>query len=126
MSSNIRVTKACEYCSQEFIAKTIQTRYCSHSCNSKAYKEAKRKEKIGSVTNPGNPTIHTNHLKLNNAIPDYTVIGKKEFLTITETCQLLNITSVTLRRWIKDSIIKSSRIGKKHIIKRDEINSMLS
>ena len=58
MSSNIRVTKECEYCSQEFIAKTIQTQYCSHSCNNKAYKETKRKEKIESIItkpNPANP-----------------------------------------------------------------------
>lgn len=124
MSSNIRVTKVCGFCNQEFIAKTILTRYCSHSCNNKAYKEAKRKEKIESVANPRNPTIPT-ILKLNNADPDYSVLGKKEFLTIAETCQLLNISSVTLRRWIKDSIIKTSRIGKKHIIKRIEINAML-
>lgn len=68
MSSNIRVTKTYEYCSQEFIAKTIQTRYCSHSCNNKAYKEAKKKEKIDSIVNPLNPTYPP---KLKNAMPDY-------------------------------------------------------
>ncbi|MFI5185091.1 MAG: hypothetical protein ACHQF0_00035 [Chitinophagales bacterium] len=54
MSSNLRVTKICEYCSQEFIAKTIQSKYCSHSCNNKTYKEAKRKEKVESVVSKTN------------------------------------------------------------------------
>jgi len=125
MSSNIRISKACEYCKQLFTAKTIHTRYCSHTCNRKAYKGLKRKEKIDSVTRPSIPT--------NPTIPpipqiigtDYIAISKKEFLTINEACLLLNITSVTLRRWIKSGIVPTQRIGKKHIIKRKEIDRLL-
>lgn len=125
MSSNIRVAKSCDYCSKEFIAKTIKTRYCSHSCNSKAYKAIKRDEKIKTVSNPTNPTFPTHPPKLQINTLDYSVLGMKEFLTIGEACMLLNISSVTIRRWIKDSTIKTSRIGKKHIIKRQEINQLL-
>lgn len=64
MSSNIRIAKVCEYRKQEFIAKTIQTRYCSHSYNNKAYKESKRNEKIDVATNPRQPFSHSN-FKLN-------------------------------------------------------------
>ena len=46
MSSNIRVQKICEYCGEEFTAKTTQTRYCSHNCNSRDYKARKKAEKI--------------------------------------------------------------------------------
>jgi len=80
MGSNIRVTKVCEYCSQEFIAKTIQTRYCSRSCNNKAYKEAKSKEKVElavSKPNPANPP------KFNCSIINYACLHGKEFLSLT-------------------------------------------
>lgn len=123
MSSNIRVTKVCECCSKEFIAKTIQTRYCSHSCNNKAYKEAKRVEKIDAIANKPNPT---NHPKLQSSFINYGNLKEKEFLTISDCSQLLNITTVTLRKWIQDGIIETKRLGKKHIIKRDSINQMLS
>ena len=106
MSSNIRITKICDHCSQEFIAKTIQTRYCSHSCNSKAYKEAKRKEKMESVVSRINPT---NPPKLNPPSVNYGNLNEKEFLTINDCSQLLNVTVVTLRRWIKDGVIDPSK-----------------
>jgi excisionase family DNA binding protein len=123
MSSNIRLTKLCEHCNKEFIAKTIQTRYCSHSCNNKAYKEAKRKEKLESVSRKGNIANPPNP----QSLPiNYSGLNQKEFLTINECSLLLNITSVTLRRWIKDQVISTKRVGKKHIIKRQSINDLLS
>ena len=38
MSSNIEVQRICEYCDKEFTARTTKTRFCSHACNSRAYK----------------------------------------------------------------------------------------
>ena len=46
MSSNIRITKTCEYCNKEYTAQTIRTRYCSHQCNRNAYRLDKRRKKI--------------------------------------------------------------------------------
>lgn len=46
MSSNIRIEKVCQYCGTKFIAKTTVTRYCSHTCNKKAYKLEQRNTKI--------------------------------------------------------------------------------
>jgi excisionase family DNA binding protein len=122
MSSNIRIEKTCEYCKSVYIAKTIKTRYCSHSCNNKAYKEAARSEKIKSATNTSSQTTPQ---KLITAFVNYDALSKKELLTIAEACLLLNITSVTLRRWIKEGVIKTNRIGKKHIITRREIDETL-
>ena len=108
MSSNIRLTKTCEYCNQKFEARTITKRYCSHKCNSSAYKQAIRSNKLNTAiakeaVKP-KVTIKTNI--------DYSCIEAKELLSINETCALLNITHVTLRRWLKDNILTSSRIGK--------------
>ena len=46
MSSNIRVSRICQFCEKEFIARTTVTKFCSHKCNSKAYKMKKRNEKV--------------------------------------------------------------------------------
>jgi excisionase family DNA binding protein len=123
MSSNIRITKLCEYCKQQFQAKKITTKYCSHNCNCKAYKQQLKDEKV-FCTNKETKQKQV-ELKLNTGI-DYTSIENKELLTINETCLLLNITHVTLRRWIKDNIITSSRIGKKHLIKRSHLNHFIA
>jgi excisionase family DNA binding protein len=121
MSSNIRVTKTCEYCNTKFEAKTIYTRYCSHECNSKHYKYLARNKKIKTaIANEVVKPVAT----LKTPI-DYSSIQIKELLTIKETCALLNITDVTLRRWLKDHILTSSKIGKKHLIKRSEIKRYL-
>jgi len=121
MSSNIRITKVCEHCKSDFEAKTVYTRFCSHICNRKAYKLEKKKEKIEGAKR---------NLKINSGGKlletfDYSSIQNKELLTIKETCAFLNITHVTLRRWIKEGVIKSSRVGKKHLIKRSHLNSLI-
>jgi hypothetical protein len=46
MSSNILIKRVCQYCGNEFSAKTTVTRYCSHVCNNKAYKLRLRNKKM--------------------------------------------------------------------------------
>jgi excisionase family DNA binding protein len=123
MSSNIRITKVCEYCKNEFEARTILTRYCSHVCNRKAYRHAEREEKLQLAIKSNQQTKPIGKLK---SVVDYSILQNKELLTINETCLLLNITHVTLRRWIKDNIITSSRIGKKHLIRRSHLNHLIA
>ena len=63
----------------------------------------------------------TLHTKIN-----FQVLATKELLTIAEASAYLNITHVTLRRWINEGRIKSKRIGKKHIIKRSTLDKLVS
>lgn len=42
MSSNLKIPKICEFCKNTFIARTTRTRYCSHTCNSRAYKTVEK------------------------------------------------------------------------------------
>lgn len=46
MNSNISLPKFCEYCSGYFIAKQVRTKYCSHACAIRVYKQRKRESKI--------------------------------------------------------------------------------
>jgi hypothetical protein len=45
MSSNIRITRVCQYCGYEFEAKTTVTKYCSELCAKRNYKARKKEEK---------------------------------------------------------------------------------
>jgi excisionase family DNA binding protein len=129
MSSTIEVTKVCNYCKQEFIAKTIKTRYCSHSCNNKDYKNRKRQEKIKAVTQEAIPEINEtepNFLTMLARMIDGSNQSRNESLNIEEACILLGVTSLTLRRWIKNGVVKSIKVGKRHIIKRREIDRLMS
>ena len=46
MSSNIKVQRICQHCGKEFTARTTITLYCSHRCNSAAYKAKQRAERV--------------------------------------------------------------------------------
>ena len=46
MSSNIEIKRVCEYCGNEFTARTTKTKYCSHKCNSRDYKKKIKEKKI--------------------------------------------------------------------------------
>ncbi|HEX9514138.1 MAG TPA: helix-turn-helix domain-containing protein [Puia sp.] len=115
MSSNIRVSKTCEYCGKAFTAKTVRTRYCSHTCNQKGYKKAEREKKLGAVS----ASITVKPLNLSPDPVNWEELSRKPYLTVSEACLLLNIRMETLRRWIKDGIVKTNRLGKKHLISRD-------
>ena len=81
MSSNLNFKKNCEFCGNEFDAKTLYTRYCSHVCNSRHYKQLKRDEKIHSVLQP--QQVEPEHQKFDSTIQ------QKEFLSVEDTCQLI-------------------------------------
>ena len=46
MSSNMKILKRCEYCKQEFVAKTTVTKCCSDYCAKRLYKLKQREKKI--------------------------------------------------------------------------------
>jgi excisionase family DNA binding protein len=119
MSSNIRIERVCEFCKCKFVARTTKTKFCSHRCSSRSWKHAARHEKIEIAKVEA--TI-SGKIRTTVNFPD--LVGK-ELLTITEASALLNITHVTLRRWIKESRIVSSRIGKKHLIKREYLDALI-
>jgi len=121
MSSNIRIPKTCEHCGQEFTAKTVKTRYCSHPCNRKGYKKAERNKKLGIAKT----FIQLEPLNLRHDPVNWEELTRKPYLTVSEACLVLNVRVETLRRWIKEGIVKTNRVGKKHLISREFLlNSM--
>src|SRR5579871_6364615 len=112
MSSNIRITRVCEHCRQEFTAKTVRTRYCSHACNRRGYKKGERDKKLSNAK----VRIRVEPLNLRHDPVNWDELTRKPYLTVSEACLVLNVRVETLRRWIKGGIVRTNRVGKKHLI----------
>jgi excisionase family DNA binding protein len=115
MSSNIKVLKICEYCKKEFIARKTTSKTCCDACAKRFYKERQRNSKIAKAELETEikrrPLAYIKEHELK-------AIQSKENLTLKEAAVLLNVSPLTLRRWIFAGKLKSSKVGKKHLIKR--------
>lgn len=100
MSSNLQIPRTCIYCRKDFIAKTIITRYCSHTCNRRHYKQIKQQQKIASTS------------KIIQPIKDVGLIAGQK-VSIPEAARLLGVTDRTIFRLIAKKIIKPVRSGRK-------------
>ncbi|PXY01867.1 DNA-binding protein [Marinifilum breve] len=118
MSSNLQIEKTCQWCKKTFVAKTTTTKYCSHSCNSKAYKAKKRREKESKY-------------KRQNVI-DYSeqsieILKSREFLKVAEASALLGLSRQTVYNLIYSGQLKASKISPRiTLIKRSDIDEMFS
>lgn len=115
MSSNIKVNRLCEFCGKGFEAKTTVTRYCSHRCNSRAYKALAKGKKIEG----------SNLQTLTKLTQPIEAVKAKEYLSVAESCKLIGISRMTLHRLIKANKIKSGSIGRRVIIRKSEIEKLL-
>lgn len=116
MSSKIQITKVCQHCGNEFIAKTTVTKFCGHTCASRNYKERKKAEKLNKVKTPTEQKTDYNFSQLN----------EKEYLSIADTCQLLGASRMTIYRQIKNGKIKAIKLGRRTIIKKSEIEKLFA
>lgn len=114
MSSNIRVQRICQYCNSEFTAKTTVTKYCSDTCAKRAYKARKKGEKI----------VASNRETTKVMVQPIEVLKAKEFLTITEACELLSISRWTIWRAIKRNELNAGKIGRRTLIKRNDLDKL--
>lgn len=115
MSSNIQVQRICQYCSQEFTARTTVTQYCSDNCAKKAYKARLRASKIEASNME---TIRTKSQPLQQ-------LKEKEFLTVKDVATLLTCSVRTAYRMIEQGNIKAFNISeRKTLVKRSDIDKL--
>lgn len=115
MSNNIKIQRICEHCGNEFTAHTTSTKYCSHKCNSAAYKAKKRAEKVVKSN------TKTRIIK-QQPIED---LKAKDFLNINEVCKLIGISRRTVYRLIEQGDIKKIKIRSRTLIKHSALNRFL-
>lgn len=113
MSSNIQISRLCDFCGNSFIAKTTVTRFCSKTCNSRYYKKQIRDKKMLQSHTETEEKIKST-LAVSNSVD-------KPFLNLNEACQLLRVSRTTLWRLIKNERLKVTKIGTRVIIARENI-----
>lgn len=90
--SNILYRKVTsQHCGKEFTARTTNTLYCSHSCNSAAFKQKERTRRVKQSNKK------TQRLK-NQPFEE---LKAKVFMSITDTCKLIGISRRTVFRMIE-------------------------
>lgn len=121
MSSKIQIQRICEYCGKEFTAQTTVTRFCSHKCNSRAYKLKVKELKVGKSNE------ETNQQKILTASDvQLEVIKQKDFLSIKEAYTLLGVSERTFYRLMKEGTIPATKLGGRTIIKRSIIDNLFA
>lgn len=112
--SKIPIKKICEYCNSEFYAHKGSTRYCSHTCNSRAYKQMKREAKTR--------TIET--AEQEKKVKD---IISRPYLKISEAGRLLGVARQTIYKHIYAGRLRASKITSRlSVVRREDIELMLA
>jgi len=115
MSSNIEIIRICQYCGKEFIAKTTVTKYCSHTCNKKAYK-AELKTKNIEKSN-----INTQLFKESSM----DIINSSAFLTVKESACLFKCSKQMIYDLVNSGRLKSIKLSVRNTrISRIEIDNL--
>jgi excisionase family DNA binding protein len=115
MSSNLRIIKICEHCKQEFIARKMTSQTCSDPCAKRLYKLRQREKAISRVEVE---TMVKRRPEVFVTEEQVKVIQAKEWLTLKEAALLLNVSPLTLRRWVLAGKVRSEKVGKKHLFRR--------
>ena len=116
MSSNIRITRVCQFCGDSLRAKTTVTKYCGDNCAKRAYKLRVKKEKI-QQSNTETATT------LNQA---WVNASQKDYLNVKETCVFMGISRTTLWRLVSKESLSAKSIGRKRIFRKSEIETFLN
>lgn len=115
MSSNIKITRVCQNCGNEFVARTTVTRCCSDSCAKRFYKQKQKQLKIEKSE------IETNKIRF-KPIKE---LSEKEFLTVRDASLLLRCSIRTAYQLISSGKIKAVNISqRKTLIRRTEIDKL--
>jgi len=117
----MQIAKKCVYCGKKFLAKTLKTKYCSHTCNQKHYK-AKKKEK--NILENSIPPIQNEKI-----IPFNIQLSKikyKKYINLKEASLLLGISRTTMWRLLKNNHISSAKVGARVIIRKKDLKKLIN
>ena len=115
MTSKIRILRICEYCNNEFTARTTVTKFCSHSCSKKAWKKKNKEKKIEKSNSETSLklSLHIEKIKAN------------EYLTIPEAAILIRVSRSSIYRIIWSGALKVLKVRSKTIIFKNDLDDFL-
>ncbi len=117
MKSKYEIQRRCEYCNKLFMAQKMTTRYCSHKCNSKAYKESKRHFTMTAIK-------YSTLQKVEEQISLYEKVKDKEYLSVAETAILMGVGRATVYRYLHNSDLRAVQIQGKTFIRKADLDNM--
>ena len=104
VSKSVQIEKICEFCGSLFTAQKLTTRYCSHLCNSRAYKANIRNSKIEENKNQTALIIEQKPIK---------ELQWKEILTISDTAIFIGVSRPTVYNCLPKEELNSISLGYK-------------
>ena len=112
-ASKIEIHKVCEYCGKTFVAWKSTTRFCSKTCNSRAYKQLRREQRVAAIEKGTN-------IRPIEKIKDKTILSHKEVAV------LLGLSTRNVYYLIDKGLLKASHLSTRiTLIKRNDIEVML-
>ncbi|WP_405296798.1 helix-turn-helix domain-containing protein [Algibacter sp. Ld11] len=111
------VNKRCTYCGDKFQAKSVSTKYCSHSCNQKHYKHKEKKARQHLAKTDEITERHPFSERLE-------LIKIKEFLSINDCAILLNVSPSTIKRLISKGDLLSFKILGRVLVSRKDLDAL--
>lgn len=115
MSSNIKIKRVCEHCHAVFMARTTRTRYCSHKCNSRAYKAQERNQKLQQSQ------TETEDALISPALSSPPPSLPKILITVQELSALINLSHRTIYRVMKDEKFPKLKVGKRLLFNKEAV-----
>lgn len=116
MSSNIQIVRICEFCKNEFTARTTKTLYCSLKCSSRAYKSRARESKIAESNKQ--TQIAKN--------PNLEIVKTKDFISVNQASLLFGISRRTIYRIISRGELDIAKFGTRTVIRRCDMDTFFS
>jgi excisionase family DNA binding protein len=116
----MKVRKICEHCGLEFIAQTTVTRYCSKTCNSRAYKVNVRELRV-KLTEATQEIPSQSTSKPKEDPTSYFELKTLDYLTVMEAAILLKCDKRTVYRMVKNGSIPAANLSirKIRLLKKD-------
>ena len=112
-ASKIEIHKVCEYCGKTFVAWKSTTRFCSKTCNSRAYKQLRREQRVAAIEKGTN-------IRPIEKIKDKTILPPKEVAV------LLGMSTRNVYYLIDKGLLKASHLSTRiTLIRRNDIEVML-
>jgi len=111
MTSHKRLKRICDHCRLPFIAQKSNTRYCSHTCNSRAWKKKARKDVDSLSDQETMEMLGENQQMLRNHVT----------LSITQVCWYLGISRRTVYRLMEKGELPYTKLGRRTIFLQEDI-----
>ena len=110
----MEIQKRCLWCGKQYIAHKMTTKYCSHQCNSAAYKDAKRNERLIEMERNDN-------LK---PIIEVKKFSDKPYLSPSEVGILLGLSRASVYRYMASGDLNALQLKGKTRIRRSDVEKM--